>query len=88
MYLLVRSVVHKCTERNEGVLIYEQCKRTLQSGSDIRVDFDGIVNVSDDFVYGFLGEAAKKHSLKQIYYVRVQSHILTKFKRFAKTVCG
>lgn len=86
MYLLVRNVVSKCTERSEGVSVFKECEESLQQGVDIRVDFDGIINVSEDFVYGFLGQVAEGHNFKQICYVRIQSHILTKFKKFAKAV--
>ena len=89
MYILILDVVPKCTENIEGLKLYRSIRNDLKKDKNIRVDFHGIVNITDDFLNGFLGTVAEKNNaqLKNISYVRIKSHIHTKIKSFSKS-CG
>lgn len=86
MYVLVRDYVGKCTERSEGEKIYQLVKPCLKGKETIRIDFDGIQNVTDDFIYGFLGSVITKNrnAFKRIFYVRSKTYIRTKIRDFSK----
>lgn len=88
MYIKVRDIVPKCTERSEGILIFNECLCSIGSTEYISIDFDGIQNVTDDFVIAFLGQLAGKDktAINRIQYVRVQTYIKTKFKRATKQI--
>lgn len=86
MYIRVKDIVTKCTERSEGLRICEKCQEPDES-TMIKIDFEGIVNVTDDFVFGFLGPlASNKEVINRIHYVRIQAYIKTKFKRTTKQI--
>ena len=70
MFICVRSLVDKCTENSEGVTVYEKVSPFL-GNENVRVSFDGVVNVSEDFLCGFLGSVIQKNkeSYKTITYV-------------------
>lgn len=86
MYIKVIDIVPKCTEKSEGLLIYKNCCDS-QDSRLIKLDFDGVINVTDDFVFAFLGAAAKNENLiDRIQYVRIKTYIKNRFKRAHKMV--
>ena len=84
MFVIVREIVAKCTENQEGVQVSKVCLDGIKKSETVRVSFDGIVNVTEDFIYGFLGTVAtaNKQYLKQIKYVRIENRIRSKIKVF------
>lgn len=87
MYLKVKDIVNKCTEKSEGLLVYEHCRCSMDSECIIKVDFDGVFNVTDDFVFAFLGSFQQdKAVINRIQYVRAQTYIVTKFKRATRQI--
>jgi hypothetical protein len=85
VYIKVRDIVSKCTEKSEGIRVYEKCQYSL-SENIISIDFDGVMQVTDEFVFALLGEIAKqdKTVINRIQYVRIQTYIKTRFKRASK----
>lgn len=87
MYVKVKDIVGKCTEKSEGMLIYQQCQCSLSQHEMVNVDFDGINNVTDDFVFGFLGPFSQdKEGINKIHYVRIQAYIRNRFKRATRQI--
>lgn len=88
MYVKVKDIVEKCTEKSEGLIIYQHCQSFQGDECLIKIDFEGIVNVTEDFVFGFLGQFSgqEKEIIKRIQYVRVQTYIKTRFKRATKQI--
>lgn len=88
MYVKVRDIVEKCTEKSEGQTIYQHCQCLNDNESLIKIDFEGVVNVTEDFVFGFLGQFSgqDKEVINRIQYVRVQTYIKTRFKRVTKQI--
>lgn len=88
MYVKVKDIVEKCTEKSEGLIIYQHCQCYITDECLIKIDFEGIVNVTEDFVFGFLGQFSgqEKEVIKRIQYVRVQTYIKTRFKRATKQI--
>lgn len=88
MYIKVTDIVSKCTEKSEGILIYEQCRVSLSNHKLVSIDFEGVINVTDDFVFALLGAIAAqdKTIINCIQYVRTQTYIKTRFKRASKSI--
>lgn len=85
MYIRVRDIVPKCTEKSEGILVFQNCQASL-SDRMISIDFDGVINVTDDFVFALLGAIAKEDqtTINRIHYVRIQTYIKKRFKSASK----
>ncbi len=87
MYFKIKDIVPKCTERSEGRLVYEKCACELESCEFVNIDFDGILNTTDDFIFAFLGGFKEdKTAIQRIKYVRIQTYIKTRLKRTTKTI--
>lgn len=89
MYLIVKDLVPKCTESYEGNCLYDACIGALVQKENVRISFSGIGNVTEDFLFAFLGSIKKsipKDSFKNISYVRIESHIFGKIKATCKAL--
>ena len=88
MYVKIKDVVHKCTERSEGERVFNAFDTCVTDCGCISLDFYDIVNVTEDFIFALLGSIAKQdaQAIIRIQYVRAHGHIKTKFKKAAKIV--
>ncbi|CAG5001943.1 hypothetical protein DYBT9275_02772 [Dyadobacter sp. CECT 9275] len=86
MYILVRDVVEKCTENCEGVKLSQICEKA-NAAESIKVDFFGIIQVTDDFLFGFLSQLKNTEtSLTQLQYVRTPAYIRRKIQKVCQVV--
>ena len=84
MFLFIKDIVPKCTEKIEGQMVYQSFAAGLAQSENVRLDFFGIMTVTDDFINGMLG-AVEPQNFKQLHHVRAKNHILTKIKTFSKS---
>lgn len=79
MYIFVKDVVEKCTEKQEGARLGEVCQ--CSKNEALRVDFHGVMNVTEDFVCGFLN-GFHNFTETKISYVRTKPFIKKKFQKY------